>query len=248
MIETLASLGATARFTGRAAALVPRSLREPRLALDELWTLGVSSLPVVAVTAMFAGTVLAVQGYQTFRQFGAQNMVGLFVSMAGVGELAPVLAAAMVAALAGAGITSDLAAMKNSQQLDAMETMGVDPVERLVAPKLVALALGLPALTMIGAFLMVASAGVVAVWQLGVEHAWFLANVTDWIGPPDLYKGVLKAEVFAIVIWTVSCRYGFTAGPGPEGVGTATNRAIVVEVLLCLMLNVILTALLYPPT
>lgn len=247
LVEPLAGLGGAFRFAGRAIRVTPRSLREPRLVLDELASIGLSSLPVVAVTALFAGTVLAVQGYQTFRQFGAQDMVGLFVALAGVRELAPVLAAAMVASKAGAAITSDLAAMKNGQQLDAMEVMAVDPIERLVSPKLVAVLIALPVLTVIADFLTVVSAALVAIFQLGVERAWFLANVEDWLHASDLYKGVLKSLVFALCIWLTSCWQGMNAGPGPEGVGRATNRAIVIEVLLCLILNVVLTAFLYAP-
>ena len=245
VLVQLAAVAAAARFLARAGATVPRSLREPRLVLDELHAIGVSSLPVVAITSIFAGTVLAVQGYQTFRQFGAQDMVGLFVSLAGVREMAPILAAAMVAAKAGAAITSDLAAMKNGQQIDAMEVMAVDPLERLVAPKLVAALIAVPALTVLADFLTVAAAGLVSVYQLGVEGAWFLGNVTDWLGASDIYKGLFKAVVFAFFIWGTSCWQGFAAGPGPEGVGKATNRAIVIEVLLCLVGNVVLTAALY---
>lgn len=244
-LANLAGLGAAARFSFRAVAALPRSIREPRLFLDELHFIAVGSLPVVGITAVFAGTVLAVQGYATFRQFGAQDMVGLFVALAGIREMAPILAAAMVAAKAGAAITSDLAAMKNAQQLDAMEVMAVDPMERLVAPKLLAALVALPALTVIASFLTLCSAGVVAVGQLGVESAWFLSNVETYLGPNDLYKGVVKALVFGVVIWATSCWQGFAAGPGPEGVGAATNRAIVIEVLVCLVLNVVLTAALY---
>ncbi len=243
--DELASIGAAFRFLTRAAASIPRAATRPRLVLDELQAIGLSSLPVVIITAVFAGTVLAVQGYQTFRQFGAQDMVGLFVALAGVRELAPILAAAMVAAKAGAAITSDLAAMKNGQQIDALEVMAVDPVERLVTPKLLAALIAIPALTVISDFFTVIASGVVAVFQLGVEPAWFLAGVESWLGPQDIAKGLLKSLVFALCIWGTSCWQGFAAGPGPEGVGRATNRAIVVEVLLCLILNVFLTAWLY---
>lgn len=245
VLVNLAAIGAAARFLTRALTKVPRTLREPRLVLDEIHAIGVSSLPVVSIASIFAGTVLAVQGYSTFRQFGAQDMVGLFVALSGVREMAPILAAAMVAAKAGAAITSDIAAMKNGQQIDAMEVMAVDPMERLVAPRLVGALIAVPALTVIADFLLVASAGLVSVYQLGVEPSSFLGNVSDWVGPIDLYKGVLKSLFFACFIWGTSCWQGFAAGPGPEGVGRATNRAIVVEVLLCLIGNVVLTAAMY---
>lgn len=244
-VGVLARVGETARFVAKGALAAPGSFREPRLVLDEVFAIGVSSAPVVAVTAIFAGTVLAVQGYGMFRQFGAQDMVGVFVALAGVREMAPILAGAMVAAKAGAAITSDLAAMKNGQQLDAMEVMAVDPMRRLVAPKLLAALIAVPALTVLSDFLTVAAAAVVAIRQLGVEPAWFLGNVETYLGPDDLYKGVLKALVFGVVIWGTSCWQGFAAGPGPEGVGAATNRAIVIEVLAILVLNVFMTAVLY---
>jgi len=245
VLVRLASVTATTRFLLRALAKVPGCLRDPRVILDEAHAIGVSSLPVVAITSAFAGTVIAVQGFQTFRQFGAQDMVGLFVSLAGLREMAPILAAAMVASKAGAAITSDLAAMKNGQQIDAMEVMAVDPLERLVAPKLVAALFVLPALTVIASFLTILAAGLVSVFQLGVEGAWFLGNVDDWLGPEDLYKSLLKSVFFVFFIWGTSCWQGFAAGPGPEGVGRATNRAIVIQVLLILIGNVLLTAVLY---
>lgn len=244
-LSELAGIGAATRFLLRALTKVPGSFRDPRLILEEAYAIGVASLPVVAITALFAGTVLAVQGYQTFRQFGAQDMVGLFVSLAGVREMAPILAAAMVASKAGAAITSDLAAMKNGQQIDAMEVMAVDPMERLVAPKLVAALISLPALTILASFLTVFAAGLVSIFQLGVERAWFFGGIDDWLGPEDLYKSLVKSVFFAFFIWGTSCWQGFAAGPGPEGVGRATNKAIVIEVLLCLIGNVVLTAALY---
>jgi phospholipid/cholesterol/gamma-HCH transport system permease protein len=135
--------------------------------------------------------------------------------------------------------------MKNGQQLDALEVMAVDPMERLVAPKLVAALIALPALTILSSFLTVASAAAVSVWQLGVEKAFFLGNLEQWLAPSDLYKGLIKAVVFGAILWITSCWQGMAAGPGPEGVGRATNKAIVIEVLACLMLNVALTAVLY---
>lgn len=245
VLVQLAAVTVTTRFLLRALAKVPRCLRDPQVILDEAHAIGLASLPVVAITSAFAGTVIAVQGFQTFRQFGAQDMVGLFVALAGLREMAPILAAAMVASKAGAAITSDLAAMKNGQQIDAMEVMAVDPLERLVAPKLVAALIVLPALTIIASFLTILAAGIVAVFQLGVEGAWFLGNVDDWLGPEDLYKSLLKSIFFVFFIWGTSCWQGFAAGPGPEGVGRATNRAIVIEVLLILIGNVFLTAVLY---
>jgi len=245
LLLPFATVTRVARFAGLSLLRVPRVFLEPQLILDEIHFIGVSSLPVVAVTAIFAGTVIAVQGYQTFRQFGAQDMVGLFVALAGVREMAPILAAAMVSSKAGAAITSDLAAMKNGHQLDALEVMAVDPLERLVAPKLIGALIALPALTILSSFLTIASAAVISTWQLGVEKAYFLGNVEQWLRPADLYKSVIKAVVFAVIIWITSCWQGMAAGPGPEGVGRATNRAIVIEVLACLVLNVALTAVLY---
>lgn len=245
LFAPFATAGRVVAFAARAISLLPRVARQPGLVTAEIYAIGAGSLPVVSITAIFAGTVLAVQGYQTFKQFGAQDMVGLFVALAGVREMAPILAAAMVSAKAGAAITSDLAAMKNGQQLDALEVMAVDPMERLIAPKLIAALVALPALTIFSSFLTVASAGVVSTMQLGVEKAFFLGNVQQWLRPEDLYKGVLKAVVFACLLWITSCWQGMNAGPGPEGVGRATNRAIVIEVLGCLTLNVALTAVLY---
>ena len=133
----------------------------------------------------------------------------------------------------------------DGREFKDVEVMAVDPLERLVAPKLIGALIALPALTILSSFLTIASAAVISTWQLGVEKAYFLGNVEQWLRPADLYKSVIKAVVFAVIIWITSCWQGMAAGPGPEGVGRATNRAIVIEVLACLVLNVALTAVLY---
>lgn len=238
-------VGGAGLFAARTAGRLPLALRYPRRILEDLYEIGIGTLPTVLIVAVFVGTELSLQGYQAFREFGAQNMVGVFVALAGVREMAPILVCGMIASKAGASITTNLAVMRNTSQLDAMDVMAVDPVELLVAPKFIAAVIAIPALTAIADFIAMASAYVVAVFQLGVEGAWFIENVQHYLAPADLWIGLLKALCMGIEIWVLSCYFGYTAQPGPEGVGRAANAAIVAEVVLAVLIALVITALFY---
>jgi len=205
------------------------------------------SAPELTATSFvsFDGTELALQGFHVFKEFGAQNMVGVFVALAGVREMAPILVTGMIAAKAGSSITTSLAVMRNTEQIDALEVMAVDPVEHLIAPRFLGAVLAVPALTSIANFVTLASAYLVAVHQLGVEPAFFIGNIVDYLEPYDLGIGMLKAVAMGVVIWVLSCYFGFSAAPGPEGVGRAANQAIVSEVVVAVLVTLLITSLAY---
>lgn len=245
LVGFVAEAGRAGLFAGRTALKIPTALRYPRRVLADLYEIGMGTLPTVLIVAVFVGTQLSLQGYHAFREFGAQNMVGVFVALAGVREMAPILVCGMIAAKAGSAITTNLAVMRNTEQLDAMELMAADPMELLVAPKFVAAVLAIPALTAIADFVAMGSAYVVAVYQLNLEPAWFLANIGGYLAPSDLWIGLLKALCMGVEIWILSCYFGYTASPGPEGVGRAANTAIVVEVVLAVFIALFITSIFY---
>ncbi len=213
--------------------------------MAEAYRIGVKSLPVLLIIAVFVGTNLSLQGYNAFKPLGGQYMVGLFVSMAGVREMAPVIAAAMIAAKAGTEMATQIAVMRIREQIDALEVMAVDPLWFLVTPRLLGIALVLPALTIISIFATLLSAYLVAVWQLGLNGAQFLSFAREGLAPMDLLYCVIKGLCFGIVIAVVGCFFGFKAGRGPEGVGRATNGAVVTMSVVVVFLNYFLSELFY---
>lgn len=241
----LRGLGGFAWFVFDFLVAAVRHRPPPGHTMREAFRIGIKSLPILLVISAFVGTNLALQGYNAFRPLGGGRLVGMFVSLAGVRELAPIIAASMVAAKAGTEMASQIGVMKIREQIDALEVMAVHPYAFLVAPRLLGILLVLPALTILSIFLMLASGYVVSVAQLGLNGAEFIHFASQGIRPVDFLYGALKAMYFGAVISLVSCWFGFTCGRGPEGVGQATNRAVVVSAVVCVTSNYFLSELLY---
>lgn len=217
----------------------------PGRVVEEAYRIGVQSLPILAVISAFIGTNLAIQGYAGFKPLGGERMVGMFVAMAGVRELGPIIAASMVAAKAGTEMASQIGVMRIREQIDALEVMAVNPYAWLVTPRLMGIVLVMPALTILSVFLMVASGYAVAVYQLGLNGFEYIQFATNNVAALDFFYAVLKAFIFGNIICTVSCFFGFTCGKGPEGVGVATNRAVVVSAVACVFINYFVSEALY---
>ncbi|OGR01845.1 MAG: hypothetical protein A2284_04680 [Deltaproteobacteria bacterium RIFOXYA12_FULL_61_11] len=212
---------------------------------EEVTVLGGQSVVVVMVVAVFVGSNLAIQGYRAFENIGGDQLVSVFVGLAGVREMAPITAGAMVAAKAGAGITSAFAAMREKNQLDALEVMAVDPVGYLVVPKFYAFLLVMPMMVLVSNLFCLASGFFVARHQLGVDPLVFLEGLRSFIQVRDLWIGVLKGLVFGVLICLVSAYYGFHAARGPLGIGNATNATVIVLCVVCILANCLVTALFY---
>lgn len=238
-------LGSFAIFTAELArAVLHHGVSWPRI-IDEAWNIGIRSLPILIVIAGFVGTILSLQGYSAFKPLGGQRLVGMFVALAGVRELAPIIAAAMVAAKAGTEMASQLGVMRIDEQIDALEVMATNPLSFLVAPRLFGILMVMPALTAIATFSMMGAAFAVATWQLGVNPETFLEFAGRGIEVSDFFHGALKAMIFGIIICIVSCWYGLNCDAGPEGVGAATNKAVVVSAVICVIINYFASELLY---
>ncbi len=216
-----------------------------RHSLAAAYAIGVRSLPILLVLSGFVGSNLSVQGYQAFEPLGGQRMVGMFVGLAGVRELAPILAAAMVAAKAGTEMATQVAVLRIQEQLDALEVMAVNPLSWIIAPRLLGIVLVLPALTMLAIVAMLGAAWAVAVLQLDLPSAAFVQFASDGMRPIDLLFGQIKGMVFGLIICTVSCWCGFTCAGGPAGVGRATNRAVVTSAVACVIVNYFLSEWMY---
>lgn len=245
MIETVASFGRFGLFV--AAFARATATRPPPIArsVEEAYRIGVLSLPILLIISTFVGTNLALQGYNAFVPLGGQKLVGMFVALAGVREMAPIMVAAMVASKAGTEMASQIAVMRIREQIDALEVMAINPHWYLVTPRFFGILLVLPALTMISIFTLLASSYAVSTVQLGLSGHDFLQFAAQSTRLVDFWYCTVKSFVFGTIICLVSCYYGFTSAPGPSGVGQATNAAVVVSACFCAVINYLLSQVLY---
>lgn len=233
------------RFGGTLIAATARHGVPWSQVIAEANRIGVKSLTILIVLNVFIGSNLAIQGYNAFHPLGGQRLVGLFVSLAGVRELAPIIAASMVAAKAGTEMASQLGVMRISEQLDALEVMAVNPLAHVVAPRLLGILLVMPALTLIAICTTLAAGYATSVWQLGLTGQVFLEFAAQGLRPEDAIFAVIKAWVFGLLICVLSCHAGFNCPRGPEGVGAATNRAVVTSAVSVVIANYFLSEALY---
>ncbi len=241
----LASLGRFGWFCLDFLRAASRRPPPPGQTLAEAYRIGIRSLPILLVIAAFVGTNLSLQGYYAFKPLGGQRLVGMFVTLAGVRELAPIIAASMIAAKAGTEMASQIAVMRIREQIDALEVMAINPHWYLITPRLLGILLVMPALNAIAMYVMVLAAYLVAVYQLGLNGAEFLDFAVSAAAPRDLLIGGGKALCFGLIICMVSCYCGFHSERGPRGVGSATNTAVVTAAVCCVVLNYFISELVY---
>ncbi len=244
-INFLELLGGIVSFGRRGIATMLLTSPYPAEILRQWYRITIGSLPVVLLVAIFIGANMVVQGSEVLKMLGAESMVGMLVSFALVREMGPTLAGAMVAVKAGSEIASELAAMRIRNQIDAIEVMGVDPIRWLVVPRLIGSLLAMPILTLVVLYAAVASGWVVGVVQYDLNGALFMSQVLGFITPYDLGTAMLKAGAFGLTLAIIQCYCGFAAEHGPQGVGLATNRAIVASVAAISWVNLVISGLMY---
>jgi phospholipid/cholesterol/gamma-HCH transport system permease protein len=217
----------TTRLAARAVRGIfkrPRYIPETIAQMDAI---GVGSLTIIVLTGFFTGGVLTVQTFPTLKSYGAQSQTGYLVAVSLVRELGPVLCALMVTGRVGSAISAELGSMVVSQQIDAMRALGTDPVRKLVAPRLWALLISLPLLTVLADVLGIFGGWVTAILLYSVSSSVFVSAVRDGITTDDLIGGVVKPIVFSLIIGTIACRQGLSTEGGTVGVGRSTTRAVV---------------------
>jgi phospholipid/cholesterol/gamma-HCH transport system permease protein len=244
-MNALQTLGQLGLFVARVARSTVTNPPPVAATLKQAFEIGLRSLPILLIISFFVGTNLALQGYNAFKPLGGQRLLGMFVALAGVRELAPIMVAAMVAAKAGTEMASQLAVMRIREQIDALEVMAVDPYWYLVTPRFFGIVLVLPALTVISIFTLVASSYLVTVWQLGEPGHEFIALASATTTARDLIVCGVKAAAFGVLICTISCFFGYHSKPGPSGVGSATNYAVVASAVACAVINYFISELVY---
>ena len=249
------ALGVQEYFTlgTRAARFVVARPFYWRDTLTQMDRMGVGSLPILLLTGLFTGMVLALQSAVALQRFGADVYVGNLVAASMVRELGPVLAALIFAGRVGSGIAAELGSMRVTEQIDALQSFGTDPIKKLVTPRLLAGLIMVPLLTIVTDAVGILGGLLVSVYNLQVPADAYLRGVWGTLAdsgfvfgffPVDFVGGLLKPLVFGGIIALTGCYYGLAARGGTEGVGTATTRAVVTSSILVLMVDYFLTQLL----
>lgn len=223
-----------------------RCLARFSLVTHQIFAVGVLTVLIIVVAALFVGMVLGLQGYYNFVKFGAESSLGAFVALSLTRELGPVLAALLYTGRAGSALTAEIGLMKATDQLAAMEMMAVDPVRRVIAPRFVAGVIALPLLTMMFIAVGVMGGYLVGVAQLGLDDGVFWSTMQDFVDfRADVVNGLFKSVVFAIVVNWIAVFEGYDCQPTSEGVSRATTRTVVSASLAVLGLDYLLTALMF---
>ena len=213
--------------------------------LFQMYVTGIKSLGVITVVAMFTGMILALQTGLELRRFGQEVNIGTAVTVVMVREMGPFMTGLVIAASVGSAIAAQLATMTVSEEIAALDVMSIDPVRFLVMPRLMALLVMMPILTIYMNILGVLGGAIVGQTQLGVSLTAYFDNAIQYAENKDLYVGLFKALIFGIIITTVACQQGFQAKEGAMGVGQATRRTVIISFLTILALGYMITRVFY---
>lgn len=225
---------------------VPESLYRVRPLLYQVYSVGVLSIVITVVSGLFVGMVLALQGYNTLVDFGAANSLGIMVALSLVREIGPVVSSLLFAGRAGSALTAEIGLMKTTEQLAAMEMMAVDPLRRVIAPRLLAGVLALPLLATIFSAVGVYGGYFVGCGLLGVDEGAFWSQMQTAVDfRDDVLNGVIKSVCFGAVVTWIAVFEGYDTLPTAEGIGRATTRTVVHSSLAVLGLDFVLTALMF---
>jgi phospholipid/cholesterol/gamma-HCH transport system permease protein len=225
---------------------LPTLLPRFGLVIQQVFSVGVLSLVIIVVSGLFVGMVLGLQGYNTLVDFGAEESLGVVVSLSLVRELGPVVTALLFAGRAGSALTAEIGLMKATEQLSAMEMMAIDPVRRVLAPRFLAGFISMPLLAAIFSAVGVLGGFFVGVGLLGVDEGAYWSQMQASVDlHEDIYNGVIKSVAFGVVVTWIALFEGYDAIPTSEGVSRATTRTVVHSSLAVLGLDFILTALMF---
>ncbi len=213
--------------------------------IGELSYVGTETIPVVAITSLFSGGVIALQTYSTFHRFNAETLIGAVVAISLGRELSPVLTSLMVVARVGSAMTASIGTMRITEQIDALEVLAVNPVRYLVSPKLFATLIGVPALTLISDVSGIFGGYFVAVKLFGVNSFLFWDKMRDLTEFHDIFGGLIKSFFFGGIVGAVSCYFGFYTSGGTKGVGRATTNSVVTSSMLILISDYFLSAVIF---
>lgn len=223
----------------------PRPPYDLRELTRQMVRVGIDSIPVVQLTALFTGMVMALQTFATLKRFNAEGYVGSLVAISLVRELAPVLSALIVAGRCGSAMGAELGTMRVTEQIDALEVLATDPIHYLMVPRVWATTIMLPLLVVLSNVVGIAGGYVVSVVLFGANPVTYMDNTFQFMDWDDVTSGLIKSAVFGLLIAVVGCQKGFFTTGGAEGVGRSTTRAVVLASIAILVSDFFLTKLLY---
>lgn len=241
-------LAATGRLSIFASKAISAAFTPPyyfRSVGKQMIEIGYYSLPVVGLTAIFTGMVLALQSYTGFSRFNAESSIAAVVVISITRELGPVLAGLMVAGRVGASMAAEIGTMRVTEQIDALVTLSTNPFKYLIAPRLIAGVIMLPCLVAVADVIGVYGGYLVGIHKLGFNPGVYLKNTMDFLEAKDVISGLVKASVFGFIISLMGCYNGFNSQRGAQGVGLATTNAVVTASILILVMNYIITELFF---
>jgi phospholipid/cholesterol/gamma-HCH transport system permease protein len=244
-LSFLAAIGDLTLFAGRAIVQGLSGPYYPRAILRQMVDIGYYSLPVVGLTAIFTGMVLALQSYTGFSRFEAQSAVATIVVLSMTRELGPVLAGLMVAGRVGASMAAEIGTMRVTEQIDALTTLSTDPFKYLVWPRLIAGLLMLPLLVIVADIIGVFGGYIVGIYKLGFGPYEYIDNTFEFLETEDVVSGLVKAAVFGFLVALMGCYQGYHSEGGAQGVGAATTKAVVSASILILTANYVVTELFF---
>jgi len=241
---TIEEVGRFFLILWRVLAWTPRRPYDWRQLLHQMVRVGVSSTPVILLTAMFTGAVLALQSYTVLARFSAEGFVGSLVSLSLVLELSPVVGGLIIAGRVGSSMGAEIGTMRVTEQIDALEVMATDPIHYLMVPRVWALAVMLPALVLLGDIIGIFGGYLVAVVLMGSNPVVYVQNSFQYMDTWDLGQGLVKAAFFGLLIAVIGCQKGYFTTGGAEGVGRSTTRAVVAASIVILISDFFLTKVL----
>jgi len=248
-INAVWRIGLATRFFMLTLMYSGNGFRRFHLIIKELFSTGVLSLIIIIVAGLFVGMVLGLQGYETLKRYGSESALGSMVALSLVRELGPVIAALLFASRAGSAMTAEIGLMKATEQISAMEMMAVNPIARIVAPRFWAGVISMPLLAALFSAVGVFGGYFVGVVQIGVDEGSFWSQMQSAVDfRDDILNGVIKSFVFGTVVTIIALFEGYDAPPTAEGVSGATTRTVVTSSLAILMLDFVLTAIMFRGT
>lgn len=236
--------GVALLFTQSLAWIASPPLKRKQI-LSQMLKIGVNSLPIVFLTSLFIGMVLAFQSAYAMRDMSGEMYVAALVALSVTREIGPVLTALVVAGRVGASITAELGTMRVTEQIDALETLATNPVKYLVVPRFLALLCMLPILTIYADFIGIVGGYIVGVSKLGISSSMYMKMTWDRLTYKDIFTGLAKAACFAVIICIVACFEGMRTEGGAEGVGRSTTSSVVISFILIIAADCLITALFY---
>ncbi len=213
--------------------------------LQQVEKIGIQSIPIGVLTGVFAGGVLSLQTYSTFRQFGSEKLIGPVVALTMARELGPVLTGLMVAGRCSSGIAAEIGTMRITEQIDALETLGIDNYQYLIVPRVVASTIVLPLLTIFSICFGILGGYVVCVFLFSLNAVDYIDGIKELLKTSDLMSGIFKASIFGFILSSVGALQGFYTWGGAKGVGLATTQSVVVASIAILVSNYFLSTLLF---